>query len=232
MNVARLIQGAVLVAACALPLAPARSASAQPCPDVEVVFARGTSEAPGVGSVGQAFVSALRAQAGDRSVGMYPVNYAASADFDDHLQFARTFVDGVRDVGAHIGSVAATCPDTRIVLGGYSQGAAVAGMATTAASDAAPAAYRDGLPGPIPPEVADHITAVVLLGRPSDQAMRNVGAPPVGIGPQYADKTIDLCAPGDTVCGGGPIGIPFLGHAMYGVNGMTKQAAAFAVGRL
>ena len=32
------------------------SASAQPCPDVDVVFARGTGEVPGVGGVGQAFV--------------------------------------------------------------------------------------------------------------------------------------------------------------------------------
>ena len=30
-------------------------ASADPCPDVEVVFARGTGEAPGVGGVGQAW---------------------------------------------------------------------------------------------------------------------------------------------------------------------------------
>ena len=29
------------------------SASAQPCPDVEVVFARGTGEPPGVGGIGQ-----------------------------------------------------------------------------------------------------------------------------------------------------------------------------------
>ncbi|MCK8647237.1 cutinase family protein, partial [Mycobacterium colombiense] len=33
------------------------SASAQ-CPDVQVVFARGTGEAPGVGPTGQAFVDA------------------------------------------------------------------------------------------------------------------------------------------------------------------------------
>ena len=32
-------------------------ASAQPCPDIEVVFARGTAEPPGVGGTGQAFVA-------------------------------------------------------------------------------------------------------------------------------------------------------------------------------
>ncbi|EUA40267.1 cutinase family protein [Mycobacterium avium subsp. avium 2285 (R)] len=50
-------------------------ASAAPCPDIEVTFARGTAEPPGVGGVGQAFVEALRSQAGARSLGVYPVNY-------------------------------------------------------------------------------------------------------------------------------------------------------------
>jgi cutinase len=40
------------------------SVSAAPCPDVEVVFARGTFEPPGVGDTGQAFVDALRGQVG------------------------------------------------------------------------------------------------------------------------------------------------------------------------
>ena len=38
--------------------------AAAPCPDIEVVFARGTTEPPGVGGVGQAFVDSLRSQVG------------------------------------------------------------------------------------------------------------------------------------------------------------------------
>jgi hypothetical protein len=97
---------------------PLPAASAQPCPDVEVIFARGTGEAVGVGGVGQAFVDAVRAQAGGRSVDVYAVNYAASNDFDDRIGFARTVVDGIRDAGAHIEATAANCPNTRMVLGG------------------------------------------------------------------------------------------------------------------
>ena len=37
MNVLKLTQGAVLISACAIPIAPAPAATAQPCPDVEVV---------------------------------------------------------------------------------------------------------------------------------------------------------------------------------------------------
>ena len=105
----------------ALLSAPIPSASADPCPNVEVVFARGTSEPPGVGGVGQAFIDALQSQVGDRSVGVYAVNYAASSDFGAGIDFARTFVDGIRDAGAHAESMAANCPNTKMVLGGYSQ---------------------------------------------------------------------------------------------------------------
>ena len=68
------------------------SASAQPCPDVEVVFARGTGEPPGVGGVGQAFVDALRSKVGGKSVDVYPVNYPASSDFANGIQFAETVI--------------------------------------------------------------------------------------------------------------------------------------------
>ncbi|WP_313861322.1 cutinase family protein, partial [Mycobacterium sp.] len=53
------------------PLTPRAWAS---CPDVEVVFARGTDEPPGVGKVGGAFVNSLRQQT-DRNVAAYGVNY-------------------------------------------------------------------------------------------------------------------------------------------------------------
>src|SRR4051812_39705474 len=62
-------------------IAPVAPASAEPCPDVEVVFARGTSEAPGLGEVGEAFVEALRSRVGARSLDVYAVNYPASTDF-------------------------------------------------------------------------------------------------------------------------------------------------------
>ena len=77
------ILGAVLVTTGALPIAltDLPAAAAAPCPDVEIVFARGTTEPPGVGGIGQAFVDSLRSQLGGRSVGVYAVNYPASRDF-------------------------------------------------------------------------------------------------------------------------------------------------------
>src|SRR6185312_5136355 len=225
--------GVAIVTASALVSAPAPVASAQPCPDVDVVFARGTSEPPGVGGVGQAFVDTLRAQAGAKSVAVYPVNYEASADFNGGIEFARTVVDGIRDAGNHIEATAANCPNTRIVLGGYSQGAVVAGYVTSSSIPAGiPAEFMSFIPQPMPPEIANHVAAVTLFGKPSDNFLRDVGAPPIAIGQLYVPKTIDLCAPDDTICNGAGPGAPNFAHALYTVNGMVGQAATFAVQRL
>jgi cutinase len=227
-RIARFLGVAILTTSAMLS-APIPSASAQPCPDVDVVFARGTSEPPGVGGVGQAFVDAVRSQVGGRSVSVYPVNYPASSDFAGGIQFAATVIEGIRDAGAHVQDMAANCPNTRIVLSGFSQGAVVAGFVTSAViPEGVPAA---AVPAPMAPEVANHVAAVALFGKPSDQFMRDVGAPPIVIGPLYAPKTIDLCAPDDTICNGAPPGAPSIAHALYPVNGMVNQAAAFAVSR-
>lgn len=206
---------------------PAPSASAEPCQDVEVIFARGTGEPPGVGGVGQSFVDSLRSQAGGKSVGVYPVNYAASGDFNDTTAFAQTVVDGIRDAGARVRSTAANCPNTRIVLGGYSQGAAVAGYTTT---DTVPAGITlpDGIAGTLPPAVASHVAAVVLFGTPSDWFLNLVAhdAPPITIGHLYTAKTIELCNTGDPICF--PGGSDRAAHSAYKSNGMADQAADFA----
>jgi cutinase len=222
--------GVAILTASALLSGPVPAASAQPCPDVDVVFARGTSEPPGVGGVGQAFVDAVRSQAGGKSVEVYPINYPASSDFSAGMEFAATVVEGIRDAANHVQATAANCPNTRIVLGGFSQGAVVAGFVTSAViPEGVPAAL---VPPPMPPEVANHVAAVTLFGKPSDQWMRDAGAPPIVIGPLYVPKTIDLCADGDTICNGAPLGGPTVAHALYSVNGMVNQAATFAANRL
>src|ERR1700730_8828952 len=101
-----------------MPIGDIATASADGCPNIEVTFARGTNDAPGLGNVGDAFVNALRGKVGGRSVGTYAVNYPASFDF-------LAAADGANDASAHIQYMVDNCPDTRLVLGGYSQGAGV-----------------------------------------------------------------------------------------------------------
>lgn len=206
------------------------ASGAPPCPDVEVVFARGTGEPAGVGGIGQAFVDAVTAQAAPRSVDVYPVNYAASSDFSDRDSFARTVIDGIRDAATHIESTAANCPNTRVVLGGYSQGAALAGYTTM---DHVPAGIpADIAPATIPPQVAKHVAAVALFGKPSDRFLSDIGAPSLVVGPLYAPKTINSCNPDDTICNGADVGGPSLAHALYATNGSVDQAATFTISHL
>jgi len=198
------------------------SASAQPCPDVQVVFARGTDDLPGVGSTGQAFIDSLRPRVGARSLDVYPVNYPATHDW------TTTGEDGIRDAGAHVVSMAHDCPTTNMVLGGYSQGAAVMGFVTSAAvpNGIDPAT----VPKPMDPEVANHVSSVVLFSVPSDRAMNFFGEPPVVIGPLYQAKTIQVCAPEDPICADG---MNFAAHDNYASNGaVIDQGAAFAASRL
>lgn len=200
--------------------APVPAATATPCPDTEVIFARGTGEPAGVGEVGQAFVDRLRSRVGG-SVGVYGVNYPASEDWP-------AGIDGVRDAGGHVVAMAAQCPDTKMVLGGYSQGAAVMGFVT---SDAVPVGIDPAtLPKPLQPEVADHVAAVVLFATPNLRALNFLGEPPLVVGPLYAGKTIQLCVPNDAVCSDG---LDFALHnAIAYTNGLVDQGADFAAGRL
>lgn len=223
----RLLSAAVVSAGAIFSSAPTPIATAAPCPDVELVFARGTGEAPGVGGIGQSYVDALRAQLGTRSLDVYPVNYPASGNFDDRDAVAAGVIDGVKDAAAHIQATAANCPATKIVLGGYSQGAMVAGYTT---ADHPPAGVPAAIaPSPLPAGISEHVAAVTLFGTPSPQFLQSYNAPDLVIGPSYTSKLLELCAPGDAICDGTPAGQPGFAHISYGFNGMTGQAATYAV---
>lgn len=225
---------AVFLAA-AIPLvSPIHSATAAPCSDIEVVFARGTAEPGGaLGLTGVSFVEALRANAGGRSVGAYGVDYAASSDFADRLVFAHSVVKGIDDAQRRVEYLATNCPGARIVLGGYSQGAAVAGFATDGeVPEGVPPEYEKYLPEPMAPGIAEHVAAVALFGKPSDRFMHDADAPSVSLGTAYRNKTIDLCIQADNICDGSPLAQPNALHTLYGVNGMTVTAAQFAIERL
>lgn len=202
---------ALAVAAAALGLSGAPAAGAVACNDVEVVFARGTSEAPGIGRVGEAFVSALRNQVPYRSIGVYGVNYPASYDF-------LAAANGANDASAHIQNVVNSCPDTRLVLGGYSQGAAIIDVITSVPFPAI------GFTNPLPPTVADRVAALAVFGNPSTK----IGMP-LTSSPLYGFKSIDLCNAGDPICSDGS-NVP--AHRAYGPDGSAAQAAAFVASLL
>ena len=118
-----------------------------------------------------------------------------------------------------------------MVLGGYSQGALVIDLIT-----AVPVSLAGFTPAPMPPEVADHVAAVAVLGNPMD---RYVGMQLPAVSPEYGAKTIDLCAAGDPICApSGSMSTPSHdemfspAHLSYAQSGMAGEAAAFAASRI
>jgi cutinase len=199
----------LLVAPSAAPVA-----SATDCPDAEVVFARGTDEPPGLGRVGDAFVDSLRRQTGGMNVATYAVKYSASK-----LQLHGG--DGANDAISHIKSTVSSCPNTNIVLGGYSQGASVIDIVA-------------GVPvgginwgSSLPPAYTNNVAAVATFGDVADRAGGSLPTQSALLG----SKAIDLCNPNDPICHAGP-GNAWSGHTEGYVPAYTTQAAAFVASRL
>src|SRR5690348_15781136 len=129
--------------------APARGGN---CADVDVVFARGTGDLPGLGVLGTPLVSAIRSALPGRTVNAYGVNYAAEAS-------QASAGPGATDMSRHVRTVAAACPGTRFVVGGYSQGATVTDIAIGIPFGAS---TGEGIPAAL----AGRVAAVVVFGNP------------------------------------------------------------------
>ncbi len=193
-------------------IAPTASAA---CPPVEVVFARGRLEPPGVGALGNAFIGALRSKT-NKNIGVYAVNYPADNQVDV----------GANDMSGHIQYMMGSCPDTRLVLGGYSLGAAVTDVVLALPFD------FFTFKSPLPPGADQHIAAVALFGNGTQWV-----GPITNFNPVYADRTIDLCHGADPICNPADPDTwqnnwpAHLANA-YIQAGMPNQAANFVAARL
>lgn len=193
------------------------TAAAEPCAPVELIFARGRNEAPGVGRLGNNLVGALNARL-PQPVGVYGVNYPANTEIPA----------GANDISNRIQYMAGACPDTKLIVGGYSLGAAAAVLALSANQSGL------GFTRPLPPGMDRHIAAVVLVGNFSKSI------PGHQIAAQYIERTIDVCNAEDPVCSGGlPNDLNDLqrvwgDHLQDGYigSGLIDQAADFAAARV
>ena len=184
---------------------------------MELIFARGRNEAPGVGRLGNNLVAALNARL-PQPIGVYGVNYPANTEIPQ----------GANDISNRIQYMAGACPQTRLIVGGYSLGAASATLALSANQSGL------GFNRPLPPGMDSHIAAVVLVGNFSKQM------PGHQIAAQYLDRTIDVCNAEDPVCSGGlPNDLADLqrvwgDHLQDGYigSGLIDQAADFAAARV
>ncbi|CRK32602.1 hypothetical protein BN1708_005848 [Verticillium longisporum] len=149
------------------------------CRDVIFVFARGTSEQGNMGTlVGPPLSSGLKSIYGDSRVATEGVNYAAIP--------APNFLPGGTD-GPSIAAMssillgaAMNCPASKVVVGGYSQGAAVAHRSIES----------------LPPVAKNQIVGVLTVGdtQKTQDGSRIFNFPP--------DRVSFLCNPGDVICDG------------------------------
>ncbi|KAL8948207.1 MAG: hypothetical protein Q9222_005582 [Ikaeria aurantiellina] len=142
------------------------------CRPVTVIFARGTTEPGNVGTLtGPPFFNALDLAIGTQNVGVQGVPYPAS--IGGYL--AGGDAGGSTNLASLTKQAASQCPDTQIVLSGYSQGAQLVHNG---------AAQLTG-------DVVARVTAVVLFGDPFD------GRPFPNID---ASKVKTFCFEKDLIC--------------------------------
>lgn len=205
------VLGAALVAGAAPLVAAVPAAQAAECSDVEVIFARGSGELPGLGITGTPLVQQIGSRLPDRSVTSYAVQYAAA--YDQSSAGA-----GANDMTGHLTEQAKACPQTQFVLGGYSQGASVTdislGISTTLGRGTA-----------IDAQLAPRVAAVVVFGNPLGLSGRTIE----NSSELYGDRAKSYCNIGDPVCG---LGGNSLAHLTYASDGSVTDAADFAVAQL
>jgi len=215
LTVAFLLAAAALIAPAVAPAPGLVPSAFAACPAVEVIFARGRTEPAGIGILGNAFVNSLRSKA-NKNISTYAVRYPADSEIDI----------GANDMSAHIQSMMNDCPDTRLVLGGYSLGAAVTDVVL-----ALPFNFFS-FKNPMPADADHHIAAVALFGNGAAWV-----GPITNFNPLYNDRTIELCHGADPICNPADPDTwqnnwpAHLANA-YIQAGMADQAADFVAGKI
>ncbi|TKA68140.1 hypothetical protein B0A55_06949 [Friedmanniomyces simplex] len=170
-----------------------------PCRAITILFARGTTEEGNVGTLaGPPFFQAVVNKVGASNVAVQGVDYAASiAGFEEGGDPA-----GSATLAALVGRAQSQCPNTKLVVSGYSQGGQLVHNAAAMVS-ASETAF---------------VNSVVIFGDPDN-------GEPVGSIP--SSKVLIICHVGDDICLHGDLVLP--PHLTYAVN--AQQAANFVVSK-
>jgi cutinase len=139
------------------------------------------------------------------------VSYPASFDF-------LAAAGGANDASGHVQFMMGACPNTRLVLGGFSQGAAVIDVISAVPIPAI------GFDNPLPPNAPDFVAGIAVFGNPSAK----LGLP-LTTSPVWGGRSIDLCNGGDPICQ--TDGENLKAHSAY-PGGPTNAAANFIAGLL
>ncbi|EMD62191.1 hypothetical protein GGP41_002352 [Bipolaris sorokiniana] len=169
------------------------------CKAMTILFARGTTEIGNMGTVaGPPFVSAVGAMMGG-NVAVQGIEYPA--DVPGFLVGGDA--GGSKLMAQMVGQVKAKCPDTTLVMAGYSQGGQLVhnAAAMLSADDSA------------------FVSSAVIFGDPDNGQ---------AVGKVAAANTKVICATGDLICAGQAIILP--PHLSYGAN--ANEAAKFVTSKM
>ncbi|KAF1829357.1 cutinase precursor [Decorospora gaudefroyi] len=174
-----------------------------PCRPITVIYARGTTQAGNVGAPdveGPTFFNALAARVGGTGqLAIQGVDYPANI----FGFLAGGDAGGATTMFNLINTAATRCPNTKIVVSGYSQGAQLVHTATQRLSAS----------------TASRITAVVTFGDADRDESFGVVA---------ASKVLIICHEGDNICDNGII--VTAAHRNYEID--APVAAAFVAARV
>ncbi|KAI0999495.1 hypothetical protein K3495_g8701 [Podosphaera aphanis] len=168
------------------------------CKAVTMIFAKGTGESGNVGdgrSPGPVWIEEMRSSIGEANIAVQGVDYSAS--------IFGYLVGGDPKGSARFleltNKAAIKCPKTKIILGGYSQGAQLAHNAALKFSET----------------VMARVSAVVLFGDPFY---------PISVGNVPSSQVLNICHKTDIICKGkGGIS----DHLTYGNDSPLATAFAF-----
>ncbi|KAG6009453.1 hypothetical protein E4U21_002368 [Claviceps maximensis] len=152
-----------------------------PCPKAIFIFARGSTEPGNMGaSVGPIVANTLTNQLGKDGIWIQGVGGPYTAGLPENAMPAGSSPAAIAEMGRLFTLANSKCPDSIILAGGYSQGAALAAAAISAASSV----------------IREQIAAAVLFGYTKNQQNN-------GQIPNYPpDRVKVFCNAGDMVCTG------------------------------
>ncbi|GAA3771814.1 cutinase family protein [Plantactinospora mayteni] len=177
----------------------AAQAPANTCPQVEIIGARGSLQAPGLGLNLTPLAQQITQQL-PQTVRATALAYPATL-----FNYTGSVRQGVAEVQRVMTATAAKCADTRFVLAGYSQGAQVMGDALVGGGFAGSS--------PLTADLASRISSVLLFGDPTftaGESFNVTNRPASGILPRragqlsaFADRIQSYCNANDQFCQSG-----------------------------
>ncbi|KAK0748955.1 cutinase-2 [Schizothecium vesticola] len=175
------------------------------CRPVIMFFARGSTEIGNMGTVcGPPTANGLKSALGADNIAVEGIDYAALVS--TNLLPGGADLVGIREMKDQIAKAVTRCPNSQIVVGGYSQGAALTHRAVEDLTSAQKA----------------RIAAAFTFGDTKNQQDR-------GQIPNFpTEKTLIICNVGDAVCSGSLLILA--PHLTYGTR--AGEAVSFVVSRL